>query len=95
VTVRKRKISLVFADVDGSLADEERVLTKCAQNALRRGTEAPRFYFGGSAHTPPRRCPEPSQCAGQVNRLESIMATKKPSENMRGCNTVDLSRKSA
>src|SRR4029077_5991366 len=32
---RKRKISLVLADVDGSLVNEEKVLTKRAQNAVR------------------------------------------------------------
>jgi hypothetical protein len=52
-------------------------------------------HFGGSAHSPRRKCAEPSQCAGQVNWLESMMATTGDSENVRGCNTVDLSRKSA
>jgi Cof subfamily protein (haloacid dehalogenase superfamily) len=33
--VRKRKISLVLADVDGSLVNEEKVLTKRAQNAVK------------------------------------------------------------
>jgi Cof subfamily protein (haloacid dehalogenase superfamily) len=33
--VRKRKISLVLADVDGSLVNEEKVLTERAQNAVK------------------------------------------------------------
>src|ERR1700739_728072 len=33
--VRKRRISLVLADVDGSLVNEEKVLTKRAQNAVK------------------------------------------------------------
>jgi hypothetical protein len=47
--------------------------------------------FGGSAHIPPPKRAEPNQRAGQVNWLESMMATMCDSENMRGCNTVDLS----
>jgi hypothetical protein len=47
--------------------------------------------FGGSAHHPPPKCTEPSQRAGQVNWLDLMMATVCDSENMRGCNTVDLS----
>jgi hypothetical protein len=47
--------------------------------------------FGGSAHHPPPKRAEPGQRAGQVNWLESMMATTGDSENMRGCNTVNLS----
>jgi hydroxymethylpyrimidine pyrophosphatase-like HAD family hydrolase len=34
VMIAKRKISLVLADVDGSLVDEEKILTKRAQSAV-------------------------------------------------------------
>jgi hypothetical protein len=48
--------------------------------------------FGGSAHSPRRRCAEPNQCAVQVpQRLESTMATMGSFENGRRCNTFELS----
>src|SRR5271169_4259889 len=65
------------------------------QSARSHSTyDHPRYSaFGGSAHSPRRRCAEPSQCAGQVSqRLESTMATMGPFENGRGCNTLELSR---
>ena len=38
---RKRKISLVLADVDGTLVNEEKVLTERAQSARSRSCDAP------------------------------------------------------
>src|SRR6201987_3343314 len=50
--VRKRKISLVLADVDGSLVNEEKVLTKREQNAVK---ELPRavIRFAITSGRPP------------------------------------------
>lgn len=48
----KRKISLVLADVDGTLVTEEKVLTKRAQAAVQRLREAG-IYFAITSGRPP------------------------------------------
>ena len=49
----KRKISLVLADVDGTLVTEEKVLTKRAQAAVQRLHEAG-IRFAITSGRPPR-----------------------------------------
>src|SRR4029077_1545600 len=51
--VMKRKISLVLADVDGSLVNEEKVLTKRAQSAVRELRRAG-IRFAITSGRPPR-----------------------------------------
>jgi hypothetical protein len=61
------------------------------ENLLLHRASANRTLFGGSAHSPRRQCVEPSQCAGQVNRLVSMMATMGDSGNKHSRNTFGLS----
>ena len=73
-----------------------RVLWRSSRNAIGEFEDLAYIdpWFGGSAHHLPPKHAEPGQCSG-VNRLDSMRATTDDSENMRGCNTVDLLRKSA
>ena len=49
----KRKISLVLADVDGTLVTEEKILTKRAQNAVR-ALHSAGIRFAITSGRPPR-----------------------------------------
>src|SRR5690349_14539369 len=53
VMAEKRKISLVLADVDGTLVTEEKVLTKRAQSAVRALHDAG-IRFAITSGRPPR-----------------------------------------
>ena len=54
--VAKRKISLVLADVDGTLVNEEKVLTKRAQSAVRQLRRAGIRFAITSGRPPPTSC---------------------------------------
>jgi hypothetical protein len=59
----KRRISLVLADVDGSLVDEEKVLTKRAQSAVTQLRRAG-IRFAITSGRPPLFVPTPGPCRG-------------------------------
>jgi len=92
---------VVFADhADGTTVPKipsrnavgNQALVECVPLGVPKSPQTP-SSIGGSAHHLPPKHAEPGQCSG-VNWLESMMATTADSENMRGCNTVELSRRS-
>jgi hypothetical protein len=78
----KRKISLVLADVDGTLVTEEKVLTKRAQAAVQRLREAG-IRFAITSGRPPWAWPCCSMRSGSIRRSPASTAGSSSSRTSR------------